>query len=852
MNGTRFTLEVQPILPERLQRLQELANDLFYSWDREVRGLFFRLDRQLWDECGHNPKLFLRRVSQKKLDRAAQDNVFVEDINRVLSSYDTYRQERYRSGLEEYLDPESDLIAYFCAEFGFHESFPVYSGGLGILAGDHCKAASDLGVPLVAVGLLYHQGYFRQRIDGFGNQVAHYVDSEFTDLPISPALDAKGQEVHVQIHLPGRGVMLKVWKAVAGHVTLYLLDSDLEANAPSDRAITHQLYGGDVNTRIQQEIVLGVGGVRALTSLGLQPTVWHINEGHAAFQILERTRRRVAKGMEFEAALELVAAGTVFTTHTPVPAGHDMFEHHLISSYFADYIDDLGITMERFLALGTMPENPHVFNQTALALRGSRFHNGVSRIHGGVASEMESYVWPQVPPAENPIRYVTNGVHVHTFLAREWANLFDMRFGGGWRNELLSQEFWKRVDEIPDHGYWSLHQSLKAELMVDVRRRVRTQFARNGCSDVECERLMRFLDPDESGILTIGFARRFATYKRAALIFNDPERLARLVNDPERPVMLIFAGKAHPHDEPGRHLIQVINGFSRRPEFEGRVLMLEDYDLSLARKLVSGVDVWLNNPEYPLEASGTSGQKAGINGVLNLSVLDGWWGEGYEGDNGWAIAPHGPEFDPAYRQREDARELLDLLEHEIIPLYYDRNGHGFSDGWVKKSKQSMKTLMPRYNAERMVMDYVMGFYAPAARQRRRLLAEDAAGARELATWKSRVRKLWPGVRVSRRDPPPAKIRAGETLPVHVSVELGGLTSDDIVVECLVGIEGERGELLIHDQYQLTARETDARGQALFTLDISPTLPGLQYYQLRAYPYHRLLSHRFELGCMLWV
>jgi starch phosphorylase len=646
--------------------------------------------------------------------------------------------------------------------------------------------------------------------------------------------------------------MLKVWRAVAGHVTLCLLDSDLEANAPSDRAITHQLYGGDVNTRIQQEIVLGIGGVRALDALGLQPTVWHINEGHSAFQILERTRRRVAMDMDFDSALELVASGTVFTTHTPVPAGHDMFEHHLISSYFAGYIDDLGISMERFLALGTMPENPHVFNQTALALRGSRFHNGVSRIHGSVASEMESYVWPQVPPAENPIRYVTNGVHVHTFLAREWANLFDMRFGGGWRNELLSQEFWKRVDEIPDHGYWSLHQSLKSELMVDVRRRVRAQYARNGCSDTECERLMRFLDPDETGILTIGFARRFATYKRAALIFNDPERLSRLVNDPDRPVMLIFAGKAHPHDEPGRHLIQVINEFSRRPEFEGRVLMLEDYDLSLARKLVSGVDVWLNNPEYPLEASGTSGQKAGINGVLNLSVLDGWWGEGYDGDNGWAIAPHGPEFDPAYRQREDARELLGLLEHEIIPLYYDRNGHGYSDGWVKKSKQSMKTLMPRYNAERMVMDYVMGFYAPAARQRRRLLAENAGGARELAGWKSKVRKLWPGVRLSRQDPPPSKIRAGETLPIHVSVELGGLTSDDLVVECLVGVEGERGELLVHDQYQLTARETDAQGRALFTLDLSPTLPGLQYYQLRAYPYHRLLSHRFELGCMLWV
>ncbi len=852
MTGTCFSLEVQPVLPERIGRLCELANDLFYSWDREVRGLFYRLDPELWEACGHNPKVFLRRISQKKLERASQDNVFVEDYNRVLSTFDTYREERFRSGLEEYLDPQKDLIAYFCAEFGFHESFPIYSGGLGILAGDHCKAASDLGVPLIAVGLLYHQGYFHQTIDGHGNQVAHYINNDFADLPIGRAVDPQGREVQVSVTLPGRQVILKVWKAVAGHITLYLLDSDVDGNAPSDRAITHQLYGGDINTRIQQEIVLGIGGVRALAALELQPTVWHINEGHAAFQILERVRRRVRTGLDFDSALELVASGTVYTTHTPVPAGHDIFDHQLMHTYFAEYVAELGIPMERFLALGAMAESTNLFNQTALALRGSRFHNGVSRIHGGVASMMEASIWPHIPHEENPIRYVTNGVHVPTFLAREWTNIFEMRYGGSWRNELLNHEFWSRIDDIPNHSYWSMHQSLKSELLEEAGRRAHRQLRRNGASQAQVDRLTRYLDPEKTGILTIGFARRFATYKRATLIFSDPKRLERLVNDPERPLMLIFAGKAHPHDEPGRHLIQVIHDFSRRPEFEGKIVVLEDYDLALARKLVSGVDVWLNNPEYPLEASGTSGQKAGINGVINLSVLDGWWGEGYDEHNGWAILPHGPEFDPAYRNHEEANELLDLLEHEVIPLYYQRNGHGHSDGWVKKSKNSMKSLVPRYNAQRMVMDYVMGFYGPAIRQRRQLLANDAAGARELAAWKQRVRRLWPGVSVERVDSPLVQISAGETLPIQVAAHLGGLAPDDVVVECLVGTRGERDELLVHDQYQLTPGGKDAQGRTQYLLDFSPTLPGLQYYKLRAYPYHPLLSHRFEHGFMIWL
>jgi len=853
MAGTRFSLEVQPRIPKRLGRLQELANDLLYGWDRQVRGLFFRLDRELWEACGHNPKVFLRRIAQERLEEAARDRVFMEDYNRLLTTYDTYHEEQIRSGIEEHLDPEQDLVAYFCAEFGFHESLPIYSGGLGILAGDHCKAASDLGIPFVAVGMLYRQGYFTQTIDAQGNQIAHYMPTDFDDLPIAPATDRTGRELRVAVELPGRAVQLRVWQAKAGHITLYLLDSDLPDNQEADRAITYQLYGGDLNTRIQQEIVLGIGGVRALRALGLAPTVWHINEGHAAFQVLERCREQVVEaGLDFGAALELVAAGTVFTTHTPVAAGHDVFDHSLIGSYFAEFVDTLGISMDRFLHLGSNPANPGTFNQTALALRGSRFHNGVSRIHGTVASRMEGYVWSQIPPEDNPIGHVTNGVHVPTFLAREWVNSYDMRFGREWRNELLSESYWERIEEIPDHSYWSLRQSLKAELLEDARRRAVLQHRRNGCSEGLIARLTARLTPHETDVLTVGFARRFATYKRATLLFSDPARLARLLNDPQRPVLLIFAGKAHPNDLPGQHLIQVIHEFSLRPEFQGKIVLLEGYDMSLARKLVTGVDVWLNNPEYPLEASGTSGEKAAINGVVNLSVLDGWWGEGYNGDNGWAITPHGPQYESAYRNQQEANELLDLLESQVIPLYYERNGHGFSEGWVRLSKASMKSILPQFNAQRMVMDYIRGYYGPGNRQARTLAHNDYAGARALAAWKEKIRAGWPGVRLRQANEAPAKIEAGKVLEIVLAAELNGLSAEDVVVECLVGSQDERGGFVQQACYKFNATKTNRQGEMLFELELAPPLPGLQYYVLRMYPWHPLLSHPLELGFMVWV
>ncbi|MBI3899121.1 MAG: alpha-glucan family phosphorylase [Gammaproteobacteria bacterium] len=853
MNGTRYTLEVQPVIPTTLTRLSELADDLFYSWERSVRNLFYRLDPELWESCRHNPKVFLRRVSQQRLDEAAEDRIFMEDYKRVLSSYDNYHQTPTTKSPCRGLIDENDLVAYFCAEFGFHESFQIYSGGLGILAGDHCKAASDLGIPFVGIGMLYRQGYFIQTIDGQGNQVAHYMPTHFNDLPITPAINADGQEVHVDVELPSRRVTLKVWKAKAGRITLYLLDSDLPENAEADRRITYQLYGGDINTRIQQEIVLGIGGARALGAIGLKPTVWHINEGHAAFLILERCRELVAEGLDFDSALEATAANTVFTTHTPVPAGHDIFDYQLMQSYFGNFVKQLGVPMEQFLALGSTPTNLGGFNQTALALRGSRFRNGVSRIHGDVAARMSAFVWPQVPPEENPLGYITNGVHVPTFLAREWANLFDMRFGGGWRNELLNEQYWQQIDSIPAHSFWSLRQSLKSEMLEEVRQRALFQYRRNGYSESLIDRLTEHLTPDAIDTLVLGFARRFATYKRSTLIFHDLPRLARLLNDPQRPAVIIFAGKAHPHDIPAQAMIKTIHEYSLRPEFQGRIILLEGYDQALARRLVTGVDVWLNTPEYPLEASGTSGEKAGINGVINLSVLDGWWGEGYNGENGWAITPHGPSYDRAYRDKEEAQELLDTLEKQVVPLYYTRTSHGYSEGWVRRSKASMKSLIPHYNSQRMVMDYVRKYYTYARRQRLTMSGNNYGRAKEIAAWRRKVDGSWPKVRLRRVDAPQLEIIAGNILPIRVAAFLDELTPEDVLVECLVGTDTESGEFVRHDTHVfIPGAVNSATGETEFRLDLKPRLPGLQSYKIRILPFHASLGNRFEAGYMLWL
>lgn len=846
MPGTSFTLEVQPQLPAELNRLHDLANDLLYSWERDVRQIFSRLDSDLWEQCGHNPKVFLRRIAQQKLEEALRDRGYMNDFRRVLAGYDAYGEARIRPEFSELLDPQCDLIAYFCAEFGFHESFPIYSGGLGILAGDHCKAASDLGIPFVAVGLLYKQGYFTQAIDADGNQIAQYTDTHCEDLPIKPAL-VDGAPLLFSLDFPGRAVQARVWEAKAGHIRLYLLDTDVPENEERDRGITHRLYGGDMETRIQQEIVLGIGGTRALQRLGLRPNAWHINEGHSAFQILERCRFAVQGGLDFDSALELVASSTLFTTHTPVPAGHDVFTYELMTTYFSQYAQELGLQFETLHALGQTPEVEHGFNMTTLALRGSRFHNGVSRIHGGVASRMEASLWPQVPVEENPIDYVTNGVHVPTFLAHEWLSLFDRRFHE-WQSELLDPSYWERINDIPDYQYWSIHKAVKQQMLDYVRARVIAQHRRNGSSRSQIKRAIQYIDDPARDVIVFGFARRFATYKRATLLFSDPRRLAAILSDPQRPGVIIFAGKAHPNDQPGQQLIRVIHELSLRPEFIGKIILLEGYDLALARQLVSGVDVWLNTPEYPLEASGTSGQKAAINGAINLSVLDGWWGEGFNEENGWAITPRTAS---ETQNQQDAEELLDIIEYEVMPLYYEHSGKGYSERWVQLSKASMKSIIPRFNAQRMVMDYMCKFYSPAKRQWQRLQADGGDNARRLATWKAKVRRCWPGVNLRLREQPHPQTLHGQPIALRVLVHLNGLGPDDVVVECLIGTMEVDDRLEVQQKFTL-APQPGGGDEIEFALDLAPELSGLLHYRIRVYPCHALLSHPLETGLMLWL
>lgn len=867
MAPTRFSLEVNPELPAALVRLAELASNLRFSWHRPTRALFISLDHALWKRVRGNPKLFLRCVDQGALQRAAEDPSFLENYRKVLSGFDAYLSEK------SVVVPEGGrtadgLVAYFCAEYGFHESFQIYSGGLGVLAGDHCKTASDLGLDFVAVGLLYTQGYFTQTIDKEGNQVAHYREHENVDLPVEPALDASRREVRIVVRLAGRDVHARVWQARAGRVGVYLLDTNVRENTPADREITHKLYGGDENVRIQQEIVLGVGGVKALRALGHEPGVWHINEGHAAFLVLELARERVKEGLDFASALEAVAASCVFTTHTPVAAGHDVFSRELVLGTLGELAAELGIDAERFLALGRPPQGGHHFNMTRLALHGSRHQNGVSRIHGGISARTCADSWPEVPPEDNPIGYITNGVHLPTFLFQPWADFFDMKLGGEWRSRLTDVGYWERLYEVDDQLFWNVRQSIKTEVLRSLRDRLHQQCQRNGVSDAHFERLTRWIDPQNPGVLTIGFARRIATYKRATLLFNDLARLASIVGNADRPVVFVFAGKSHPADEPARKLLRDLNTMSAAPEFFGRIIFIEDYDMGLARQLVAGVDIWLNNPVSRLEASGTSGIKAAINGTVNLSVLDGWWGEGYDGENGWAIASaaNDNELD---RDRDDAQTLYELLEDQVIPLYYRRNELGVSPGWVAKSKHSMATIIPHFNMRRVLENYLAGLYRPAARSGRVLAADGSRGARELAQWKEKARRAWPRVGLRTLDSAARRLQYGGPLAMRVAAFLNGLAPEDVHVELILH-RGPAGDAVQPPPYTSFGEDNDAErrgrlrelfsfngemdsdGSHVFEVRFTPPWCGQLSYSIRIVPAHPLITHPYEMGLMKWV
>jgi len=850
---TEFNLEVKPKIPEAIEGLKELSENLLYSWHGSIRELFITLDPALWVICQHNPKLFLRRVDEELLISASKDPEYLQRYQDILHWSRDYCASDPEDTSPGCSLPDQTLIAYFCAEFGFHESFPIYSGGLGILAGDHCKAASDMGIPFVAVGLLYHEGYFTQTIDAQGHQICHYSSQSFVDSPISELRDDAGNEISISVPIGNDEVVVKLWKVSVGRIQLILLDSDVSCNSLDNRSITRQLYGGDHSMRLQQELILGVGGVRALAVLGIKPTVWHINEGHAAFSIFQRILELMTQQtLGFDAALEQIAAATVFTIHTPIAAGHDRFDRQLIEHFAGRYIGDLGLDIDQFMALGEAADDQ--FNMTALALRGSRFHNAVSRIHGGVAARMEQYLWPQIPADENPITYITNGIHVESFLHKRWRRLFDSHFSDC-RHHLDQSGDWNYVDHIDDETWWTTHCEIKKSLLLEIEHRLRTQHQRNGLSEALIERCSHYVAETHSDILLIGFARRFATYKRAGLLFLEVERLAALVSNPDRPVVFVFAGKAHPSDDAGKQLIKLLYERSLQPEFIGRIILLEGYDIAQARMLVAGCDIWLNTPEYPLEACGTSGQKAAVNGVVNLSIRDGWWDEGYNGKNGWALSPHDPDCDPGYRDRQEAIDFLNILESQVIPAWWERENNVYPARWVAMSKASMSSTMAKFSAQRMVRDYVETPYLSAAQQGARI--EKPGVATALADWKRRVAALWPGVKAQRIDSRTSEVEIRESITLSLRVNLNGLDSSDIVVECILGkfFQGQFvSESCIKLGFQIPEHDDDHEegGDDLFSVDWKPSECGLKQYRLRVYPYHELLSHPLETGCMLWV
>jgi glycogen phosphorylase len=847
-------IEIYPVIPEPLARLPELASNLFFSWHRPTRALFEDLEPELWQQVGGNLRLMLRCINQENLDRFATDRIYLERYRQVIESFDAYLSAPQRA--------DEPLVAYFCAEYGFHESFPIYSGGLGILAGDHCKAASDERLNFVAVGLLYTQGYFIQSVDSDGVQHASNTETDPRVLPVEAVRDASGGWMQVTVRIAGRNVVARIWKAQVGRVSVYLLDTNCKDNVTEDREITHRLYGGDATVRIRQEMILGLGGVRALRALGKAPAVWHMNEGHAAFLILELVREQVAAGMSFSAALESAATQCVFTTHTPVAAGHDAFENGLFTHCFQDMFAGLGVPAERVLELGRAPNASHVFNMTQLALHGARRMNGVSRIHGAVSARLCADRWPEVPPEQNPVGYVTNGVHVPTFLAQIWSRFFDGTLGPEWRERLSDRDFWLGITKVSDYDFWNTAQQVKARMLEGVRARLRREYRAKDLNPAQLRRITRLIDPEQPNVLTLGFARRFATYKRASLMLRDRERLLRLVGSDERPVLFLFAGKAHPADQPGQQVLREIKQLMLTPELAGSVVFLEDYDLQLARWLVTGVDVWLNNPVAPLEASGTSGIKAAINGRLNVSILDGWWAEGFDHNNGWGISPSDAQ-DAERRDALDSAAMLDAIEEEVVPLYYARNQDGYSPEWVRRCKRAMMTVIPHFNMGRVVQDYARGVYYPAALHHQRLMQGGAAAATQLSGWKQRVREQWAGVGLRRLSDTPRELPRARALNVRVAAALNGLTPADVRVEFVAQrvLPRSRSELpalssFRTDQHDDAWRallrpngEIDSDGSVVYELQAIPPNCGQFAFEIRIFPWHDMLAHPLEMGLL---
>ncbi len=847
------TVSVVPKLPQALTRLSELAYNMRFAWDHETYTLFRRMDPELWEATNHNPVAVLGRVSQERMDTLQNDPAFMAHLEHVCEAFDQYMQAKSTWFSERYKGEVIPRIAYFSMEFGLTECFQNYSGGLGVLSGDHLKSASDLGLPLVGVGLLYQEGYFQQYLNADGWQQELYPINDYANLPVYPEKDASGNILKISVDLPGRKLYARVWRVQVGRVPLYLLDTNLDDNREDDRSLTDRLYGGDRRTRIRQEIVLGIGGIRLLEALGLRPDVCHMNEGHSAFLNLERIRLMMKeRSLNFYQAKEIVSAGSVFTLHTPVPAGLERFGYDLIDEHFTEYMKELGLTRDQFINLGRENMGTYeLFSMSMMALDMSYGANGVAKLHGVVSRDMWKGVYPGLPVEEVPIGSVTNGIHVQTWVSREMGTLLDRYLDPVWRTQDWRPDVWEGIESVPDSELWRTHSRRRERLVAFCRERLKKQLSQRGASQSEINSMNEMLNPDA---LTIGFARRFATYKRATMIFSDLERMRRLVKDEERPVQFIFAGKAHPHDNEGKAFIREILRIANMPDFRHSIVFIENYDMNVARYLVQGCDVWLNNPRRPKEASGTSGMKCIYNGGINFSTLDGWWDEAYNSEVGWSIGngEEYPESMNAEHDRIESEAFYNVLEKDLLPKFYTRGRDSLPREWIGMMKNGIRELAPIFTTHRMVQQYTENYYMPNYERLEKMTEPNLQPALEYVTWKQNVRSNWRGIQIKSVQVNTNEAMVGSSAEVTAQIVLGNLKPEDVCVQLYYGGLNTRGDIINGKTVDMALAQPSSDGTYVFKTTHRYTATGDIGFSVRVLPQHPFMYTLFQPNLITWA
>ncbi len=845
----KIQFNVIPSIPKELEGLKELSENLYWSWNPDIRHLFRRLDRTLWDKVQGNPVAMLGSVSQDRLEMRSKDEAYLSHLARSQDALKKYLKQS--TWYNQNHKSKKLSIAYFSMEYGLSNALPIYSGGLGVLAGDHLKSASDLGLPFVAVGLFYQEGYFHQYLSSDGWQQETYPRNDFFNMPARIVRDANNDPIHVAVDFPGRQILAQIWLINVGRINLYLLDTNIEQNAPLDRELTDRLYAGDSEKRIQQEILLGIGGIKALKAIDIYPHVCHMNEGHSAFLALERCRLLMEeRELNFDQAREATRGGNVFTSHTPVPAGIDEFDASMVDTYLRPYYESMNISQNEFHRLGGthLPQTRGQFNMAIFAINMAGFYNGVSRLHGKVARDMWHYLWPQVPVHQVPIGHVTNGVHLPSWVSENLAELCNQYLGPRWIQEPTDPRVWARVDSIPDEELWRAHERSRERLVSFARNRLERQLVNSGGTLLDIDRANEVLNPKA---LTIGFARRFAQYKRAFLIFKDLNRLKRILNHPDYPVQMIFSGKAHPRDNIGKGIIRDIISTIRHSELRNKIVFLEDYDMEIGNHMVSGVDVWLNNPRRPREASGTSGMKAGANGALNLSILDGWWDEAYQNDRGWAIGRGEVYENHEEQDRVESEAIYFLLENEVIPCFYDRGKSDVPRRWLSLMKKSIQNTALQFNTNRMVKEYFERFYLSSFERWNHLTADNFKAAQQLVKWKTKVEKNWDKIHILSVNANTQKdIKVGEELLVTAVLDIDGLTPDDLCVQVYSGPLDSKGDIehgQTHDMKVVSTKDKTITYQTSLITRNS----GQYGFAVRVLPFHQNLTDPFELGLLKW-